>query len=90
MLPAYLETVLRSRGMIVRAVPCQCRPDFYDLYAGERGADRPLALVEVQPGESAPSFHLPGDYRVGPYYFVGNPAPVMRVCQALPKWIEDR
>src|ERR1700722_11215323 len=85
MLPAYLETVLRSRGMTVRVVPCKGRPDFYDLYAGERGDDGPLALVEVQPGESAPSFYLPGDYRVGPYHVVGNAALVMRVCQALLK-----
>jgi hypothetical protein len=86
MLPGYLEDVLRSRGVTVRLVPCQCRPDFYDLYEGERSDESAVALVEIRPSESAtPSFYLLGDYRVGPYHFVGNAALVMRVCQALPK-----
>jgi hypothetical protein len=90
-LPAYLETVLRARGMTVRVVPCKNRTDFYDLYAGERGDDRPLALVQVRPSESAPpTLSVPGDYSVGPYHIVGNPALVGRVRQALPEWGDER
>jgi hypothetical protein len=90
MLPAYLEAALRSHGMTVRLVPCKNRPDFYDLYAGERGQDRPLALVEVRPGESAaPTLVVPGDYCVGPYHVVGNAGLVGRVREALPEWNEE-
>jgi hypothetical protein len=91
LLPAYLEQVLRSRGMTVRLVPCKNRPEFYDLYAGERGQDRPLALVEVRPGESTtPTMSAPGDYNVGPYHIVGNPGLVTTVHKALPEWGNER
>lgn len=90
MLPVYLEQVLRSRGMTVRVVPCKNRPNFYDLYAGERGDDHALALVEVRPGESAPPILTgPGDYNVGPYHVVGNAALVTRVREAMPDWEEE-
>lgn len=48
---------------------------------------RPLALVEVHPEESSPpTLAGDGDYRVGPYHVVGNPALVDRVRQAFPSW----
>ena len=92
--PAYLVDVPRGRGLETGLVPRDGRPGLYDLFVGP--ADEPhavhlLASVEIRPGESSPPPPaVPGDYRVGPYHVVGNPAFVTRVRQALPEWTEDR